>query len=85
MMRAMNLPRWIKIAAPIVLLGASAIVGLRVWRGPVGATTAYGGTLEARLLPDFPSTDTARWVNGAPAPLANLRGEVVLIEAWAPA
>jgi hypothetical protein len=84
-MAAMGLPLWIKIAAPVVLLGASAVVGVRIWRGPVGATTAYGGSLEARLLPDFPSTDVARWVNGAPAPLASLRGEVVFIEAWAPA
>jgi hypothetical protein len=81
----MSIPRWIKIVAPIVLLGASAVVGLRVLRGPVGATTAYGGTLEARVLPDFPSTDAARWVNGAGTPLASLRGEVVFIEAWAPA
>jgi len=80
----MRLPRWLKIAAPVVLLGASAFVGLRIWRGPIGATVEHGGTLEARLLPDFPSTDAARWVNGAPAPLASLRGEVVLIEAWAP-
>ncbi len=81
----MPMPSWIKLAAPVVLLGAVAFAGLRVWRGPIGASTEYGGALEARVLPDFPSTEANRWVNGAPSTLASLRGEVVLIEAWAPA
>ena len=81
----MAIPRSLKIGASILLVGAFAFTGLRCWRGPVGASTEYGGTLEARQLPDFTSTDAARWVNGAPAPLAKLRGEVVFIEAWAPA
>jgi hypothetical protein len=81
----MHLPRGIKIAGAVALLAAAAVLGLRVWRGPIGATTEYGGTLESRLVAEFPATDASRWVNGAPAPLASLRGEVVLIEAWAPA
>lgn len=81
----MHLPRYLKAGGTILLLGATALTGLHCWRGPVGASTEYGGTLEARQLPDFPSTDATRWVNGEPTPLAKLRGEVVFIEAWAPA
>jgi hypothetical protein len=81
----MHLPKGTKIAGAVVLLGVVAVGGLRVWRGPIGATTEYGGTLESRLVAEFPTTDASRWVNGPPAPLASLRGEVVLIEAWAPA
>jgi hypothetical protein len=83
--REMPLPNGIKVAVAVALLGAASFVGLRVWRGPVGATTEYGGAIEARVLPDFPSSDAGRWVNGAPTTLASLRGEVVFIEAWAPA
>ena len=81
----MHLPKGIKIAAAAALLAVAAYGGLRVWRGPIGATTEYGGTLASRHLEEFSTTDAGRWVNGAPAPLASLRGEVVLIEAWAPA
>ena len=81
----MPLPRRIKVIAVAALLAGGSFAGYRVWRGPIGATTEYGGTLAARALPDFPSVDAARWVNGVPAPLASLRGEAVLIEAWAPA
>jgi hypothetical protein len=73
------------MAGAAAIVAAAAAFGLRAWRGPVGATTEYGGTLEPKLVAEFPSTDADRWVNGAPAPLASLRGEVVFIEAWAPA
>ncbi len=81
----MHLPRWLLVAGGLALLAGGVVGGLRVWRGPIGATTEYGGTLESRLVADFSSTDPGRWVNGAPASLASLRGEVVVIEAWAPA
>ena len=81
----MSLTRRFKVMAAAALVAVAAFAAMRVWRGPSGATTEYGGTLASRLLPEFPSSDAARWVNGAPAPLASLRGEVVLIEAWAPA
>jgi hypothetical protein len=60
----------IKLAGGAALFAVSALGGYRLWRGPLGAT-------EARLLADFPSADVGRWVNGAPAPLASLRGKVV--------
>jgi hypothetical protein len=82
----MRFPSWFKVAAVVLLLAAAIVrFGLPIWRGPIGATTEYGGTLEPRQLPEFPSTDRARWVNGLPSPLASHRGEVVFIEAWGPA
>lgn len=83
--RTMHLPGALKVAGAAALLAAVVAGGVRVWRGPTGATTEYGGSIEPRLVAEFTSTDAARWVNGAPAPLGSLRGEVVFIEAWAPA
>jgi hypothetical protein len=81
----MHLPRALKIAGAAAILAVALPFGLRAWRGPSGATTEYGGTLAPKLVAEFSSTDAGRWVNGAPTPLASLRGEVVFIEAWAPA
>jgi hypothetical protein len=78
----MRLPSGTRRPLAILLLGAAALAGCH---GPTGATTEYGGSIEARQLPDFPSIDAARWVNGEPTPLSKLRGEVVFVEAWAPA
>jgi hypothetical protein len=33
-------------------------------------------------VPEFQSTDSARWVNGAPFTFASARGDVVLVESW---
>jgi hypothetical protein len=66
------------------LLAAVAIGVVIVRRGPTGATTGYGGTLAAQDVPDFPSQEPARWVNGAPVRLADARGQVLLIEVWHP-
>jgi hypothetical protein len=34
------------------------------------------------LVPEFSSKDANHWVNGAPAMLSPMRGDVVLVEAW---
>jgi hypothetical protein len=81
----MPLPRALKILAPIVLVCAVGAAGYRIYRGPIGATTDYGGSIASQVVPDFPSADPSRWVNGAPSPLTGLRGQVVLVEAWGPA
>jgi hypothetical protein len=80
----MRIKRWQKILLAVGVLVVAAFVGLRVYRGPSGATSAYGGDLEARLLPEFPKAGAESWVNGAPQSLAALRGSVVLVEAWHP-
>jgi hypothetical protein len=69
----------------VLVLGGAGAAGWRLWRGPVGSSTAYGGSIEARRIADFTSLDPSRWVNGAPTPISSARGEVVFIEAWAPA
>jgi hypothetical protein len=77
--------KWMKIALPVAAALVLAVIGFRWWRGPVGASSDYGGSLDAKTVADFPSVDPARWVNGAPSPLAAARGDVVFIEGWAPA
>jgi hypothetical protein len=81
----MPISKALKVALVVSLLGAAGAVGFRLWRGPTGATAEYGGKLESLVVPDFSSSEPARWVNGAPLSLSALRGEVVFIEAWAPA
>jgi len=49
-----------------------------------GAPTASSAKGEAAPLADFPSRDASSWAHGAPAPLAEARGKVVLLEAWHP-
>jgi hypothetical protein len=53
-------------------------------RGPSGSSVAYGGSIDAAVAPEFPSTAASTWANGAPVTLASLRGSPVLIEAWSP-
>jgi hypothetical protein len=72
------------IGIGIVLAAATAVAGFRLWRGPSGASRDYGGELEARSVPDFPSLAGERWANGAPTSLASLRGNVIVVEAWHP-
>jgi hypothetical protein len=76
--------RWKAALGATILLVAVGIGAVRVLRGPSGATTDYGGSIAARAIPEFPTADPARWVNGAPTSMANLRGQVVFIEAWSP-
>jgi hypothetical protein len=73
-----------KIAAVVGLLVAVAAAGLWYARGPSGASKEFGGSIEASLVPEFPTQSPERWVNGQPQTLAAARGSVVLIEAWAP-
>jgi hypothetical protein len=81
------MPKWMKVAA--ICLAAALALGIvarfALRRGPSGATAEFGGSLPAKEIPEFPSLDASRWVNGAPTSLASLRGEVVILEAWHPA
>ncbi len=77
-----------------VLIGAAVLVTLLVGggvaarykmsRGKSGASAAYGGSVDAKVVPEFSTQDAARWVNGEPTTLAALRGAPVLIESWSP-
>ena len=68
----------------LAVLAGAAFVGFRFYMGDSGATTEIGGRLDAPVIPDFPTADGSRWVNGEPVSLEKLRGSVVLIEAWHP-
>lgn len=72
------------VLAMLAVLAGAAFVALRFYMGDSGATTEIGGRLDAPVIPDFPTADGKRWVNGEPASLEKMRGSVVLIEAWAP-
>ena len=76
--------KWLKIVLVLVAVGGAAVVARPLVFGPTGKSTAYGGSIEATVVADFPTTDANRWVNGAPRPLAGERGKVVLIEGWSP-
>jgi len=67
--------------AAVALLGATACNKDTSGGAAVSATPEAPG----QVLPEFSSSDPAYWVNGAPSPLASLRGSVVLIESWHPA
>jgi hypothetical protein len=45
----MGISKGFRIALVLTLVGAAGAVGLRLWRGPTGATAEYGGKLETRL------------------------------------
>ena len=76
---------WLKYAAAFALLVGVLAGGYFFLRGPTGASTLYGGDVEATLVPEFLRLDDAHWVNGKPTKLASLKGKPVLIEAWGPA
>ena len=79
-----SLKRIAIIAGCIGVLGIAAMTFINLRRGPSGATLGHGGTLAAQTVPEFPSADPSRWVNGAPTRLADNRGQVMLIEVWHP-
>jgi hypothetical protein len=76
--------RPVVVAIAIMVLMGSGYGAFRMARGPSGATAAYGGSVEAPTPPEFASTDTGAWVNGAPTTLASLQGKPVLLEVWSP-
>ena len=46
------------------------------------SSSSNGPVAAGELVADFPSTDADVWVNGAAVKLGDLRGDVVLVEAW---
>jgi hypothetical protein len=65
-----------------VLLGACAASGPGSTTPTTGTTGALANAAPDAAPPEFPSLDGSRWLNGAPASLASLRGNVVLVESW---
>jgi hypothetical protein len=68
----------------LLVIGGGLAARYRMSRSAVGASASYGGAVEAKLVPDFPTADGKRWVNGGPTTLAAQRGQPILIEAWSP-
>lgn len=75
---------WMKAALAGAIVIAAGAGALRYLRGPSGATATFGGSIEATAVPELPSSKASSWVNGAPTPLASLRGAPVLLEIWSP-
>ena len=72
----------VQLAITAALLAGIALVAFRLMRGPVGASTAYGGQIEAEAVPPLPVGRAASWVG--PSPAAALPAKALLIEAWHP-
>jgi hypothetical protein len=70
--------------AVTLLVGGGLAARYKMSRGKSGASAAYGGSLEAKVVPEFTTQDASRWVNGAPTTIAAHRGNPVLIESWSP-
>jgi hypothetical protein len=70
--------------AALVSIIAVGYAGFRIYRGPTGSSTTWGGAVAAEVLPEFYADEHVRWVNGDPQTLAAQRGHPVLIEVWAP-
>ena len=48
-----------------------------------GSSSSSSGPVAAgEIVAEFPSTDANVWVNGSAVKLGDLRGDVVLVEAW---
>lgn len=77
--------RWMVVAAASLLIVAGLGFGVFRWlRGGSGASERYGGSLEAKLISEFPNEGQESWAHGEPVRLSQLRGKPVLIEVWSP-
>ncbi len=65
------------IAGVLCAVLAAGGLGIRAWRGPVGADGLPASA------PEFSSLEASRWV-GAPISLASTKGEIVFVEGWSP-
>jgi hypothetical protein len=74
--------QWVALILGVLLLAAGGIF-IKL-RGPSGTTTALGGSIEAKELPELPA-EADRWLNGAPVSVAASRGQVIFVEGWHPA
>jgi hypothetical protein len=72
------------VAAAVVLAGGGLAAKYRMAMGKSGPSDTYGGSIEAKLVPELTTQDKGRWVNGEPTTLAAHRGSPVLIESWSP-
>ncbi len=71
------------LALALVTL-ACALTTLGCDKKGTGGPSPGASANEAAPMADFPSREVSSWVNGAPTPLAEARGKVVLVEAWHP-
>ena len=46
------------------------------------SSSSSGPVAAGEVVAEFPSTDANVWVNGLAVKLGDLRGDVVLVEAW---
>ncbi len=72
------------VVAGLLVLGAIGVGTFFYLRGPNGKSTLHGGSIEAAQVADFRAAEPSRWVNGAPASLASVRGAPVMVEVWSP-
>jgi hypothetical protein len=72
------------VALGLLVLGAIGAGAFFYLRGASGKSTLHGGSIDAAEVADFRAAEPSRWVNGAPASLASVRGAPVMVEVWSP-
>ena len=70
--------------AVVALASLLAGVACKSKSNDSSSSSSSGASSAAKdeVVADFPSTDANAWVNGAAVKLGDLRGDVVLVEAW---
>jgi hypothetical protein len=68
--------------AVLAAVAVVAATGILAALAPDGAGPRGGAAAPARPAPEFPSADPGHWINSAPLRIADLRGQVVLLEVW---
>ena len=63
---------------------AISVLALILGLAPMSGCLSSAGTAEPRdqAAPDFPTQDPGLWINSTPLSIAELKGQVVLIDVW---
>ena len=81
MSRMSRLPRAV-IGLASIAPAAVLLALLLAAPGPLAAREGTDIAVTPRPMPEFPHADPRDWINSAPIRLADLKGEVVLVEIW---
>ncbi len=73
-------PRWLAVAAPVLILLTNATISGLTAEMPRGAAAPIEVAAAEQTAPDF--AGISNWFNSKPLRIADLRGKVVLVDFW---